>query len=146
MLGGRVLAVDGEVGLAVAVVVPRHRHVAGRAERRRLRPAARQHGEEHPGGRPVDRRVRLAVAVVVARDRDVARLAEIVWITICAAPVRGPYQSPVEGRKIDRIGLAVPVVVARDRDVRRAPKKIWNGEPPDEESAYHSESAGDRPR
>ena len=105
---------DRDVGLAVAVVVARHRDV--RAAAPRLHDPARRarvDDEPLPGRGPEDRDVGLAVAVVVARHRDVRAAAPRLHNPARHARVD---DEPVPGRGPEDgdVGLAVAVEVAAE--------------------------------
>ena len=103
----------GDVGVAVTVVVARHRDVAAGAE---LRPRPPLHEPDAARG-PEHGDVGRAVAVVVARAPGCRPLAR-------TATVAPPWtnQTPVEGRNTAKSVVAVAVVVARHRDVARGPE------------------------
>ena len=125
-LGGR-RPVDGDVGLAVAVVVGRHRQVGARGAEG-THDGAVMGLEDEPLGsrRPVDGDVRDTVAVVIGRDRQVgARRPEGQG----PGPGAGTLDEPLGGRRpVDGIvGLAVAIVVGRQGDVSGRTRAVESG-------------------
>src|SRR5205807_2648073 len=106
-------AVDGEVGLAVAVVVAGNGLVAERPPLDLLqRPSAGTQDVPRPGARPVDGEVGLAVAVVVAGDGNIAGrspldllLGAVTGVQDVPRARRGPVDAEGGCHTADRDGM-----------------------------------------